>query len=156
MQRFWDAEEPVFAHSQGSYQNLSNGHVLLQHGATPKLEEYDEDGALVMRARFGYDETLQSYRGYRTPWLGRPKTVPDVVACVEKGRTVVYVSWNGATDVQSWRVTAQSDSEEVRTVPKNGFETEVRLDTVTEKVLVEAVGGVGDGTKSEVTVGDAC
>jgi hypothetical protein len=65
VRKYWDATEPVFAQSQGSYQNLTNGHVLLQHGATPKIEELDEQGALVMRARFGFDNRLQSYRGYK-------------------------------------------------------------------------------------------
>lgn len=128
------------------------------------MEEYDGEGALVMRARFGFDEAMQSYRGYRFPWVGRPRSVPDVAACVEKekgkGKTVAYVSWNGATDVQSWRVMVDRESggfSEVETVPRNGFETEIRLDTAPKKVLVEAVGGGGDGTKSEVvTVGDAC
>lgn len=52
--RMWDAAEPVFAQSQGSYQALANsGHVLQGHGSTPKIEEYDETGAAVMRARLG-------------------------------------------------------------------------------------------------------
>ena len=78
----WDAAEPVFAQSQGSYQPLSaNGHVLQGHGSIPKIEEYDESGTIVMRARFGFDNTMQSYRAYRYPWIGRQSTKPDVVAC---------------------------------------------------------------------------
>lgn len=83
-----------------------------------------------------------------------------MAACVKKGKTVVYVSWNGATDVQSWKVMAAQESDEfekVDTVPRNGFETEIRLDAAPEKVFVEAVGGVGDGRRSEVvSVGDRC
>lgn len=34
--RVWDAAEPVYSVSQGSYQVLENGHVLMDQGATPK------------------------------------------------------------------------------------------------------------------------
>ncbi|KAL3449102.1 ASST-domain-containing protein [Aspergillus insuetus] len=162
VQKFWDAAEPVFAQSQGSYQNLTNGHVLLQHGAVPKLEEYDEDGALVWRARFGYDSAIQSYRGYKASWVGRPATRPDVFACAggESGETVVYVSWNGATDVQSWKVMTGKDAGELReaaTVSRNGFETRIKLSDVAKKVVVVAVGGVGDGTNSDiVSIAESC
>ena len=154
--RMWDAAEPVYAESQGSYQSLGNGHVLMQHGATPKIEEYDENGAIVMRARFGYDITMQSYRAYRYPWVGRPATKPDVVACLdeEKGKTAVYVSWHGATDVEYWKV--YSGNEVKVTALRNGFETTILVDGLTsgDAVAVEAVGGVGDGMRSEsATVG---
>ncbi|KAL4889192.1 ASST-domain-containing protein [Aspergillus ambiguus] len=157
--KVWDAADPVYAESQGSFQALDNDHILLQHGAVPKLEEYDENGALVMRARFGPDNDIQSYRGYRFPWVGRPKTQPAVAACPEKGKTAVYVSWNGATDVQSWKVLAGSESDQLRTVKtsvRNGFETRIAVEEA-KMVMVQAVGGVGDGTKSQmVSVGDGC
>ncbi|KAL2839411.1 ASST-domain-containing protein [Aspergillus pseudoustus] len=161
VRKYWDAAEPVFAQSQGSYQNLTNGHVLLQHGATPKLEEFDEQGALVMRARFGFDNTSQSYRGYKASWVGRPRAKPDVFACAggEGGQTVVYVSWNGATDVQGWRVmTGHNEGvlREVKTAPRNGFETRIQLDGSVEKVVVMAVGGVGDGTKTDIRTVERC
>jgi hypothetical protein len=156
--QMWDADEPVYANSQGSYQSLGNGHVLQDHGATPKIEEYDENGTVVMRARFGYDNTMQTYRTYRYPWVGRPSTKPDVVACLSsKGKTAVYVSWNGATDVQSWAVYSESKLE--TKAPRNGFETTILVDGLSDgnAVTVEAVGGVGDGTRSKsVTIGQGC
>lgn len=159
LSRMWDAEEPVYAESQGSYQVLGNGHVLQDHGATPKIEEYDENGTIVMRARFGYDNTMQTYRAYRYPWFGRPSTKPEVVACSASkgGKTAVYVSWNGATDVQSWKV--YSGSQVKQTALRNGFETTIQVDGLADgdSLVVEAVGGVGDGTRSEsVSVGECC
>ncbi|KAF9893393.1 hypothetical protein FE257_011825 [Aspergillus nanangensis] len=145
LEKMFDAEDPVSAPSQGSYQNLDNGHVLMQHGAIPKLEEYDENGALVMRARFGFDATTQSYRGYRFPWVGRPRTSPSVLACPEKGQMAVYVSWNGATDVQAWKILAGPESDKlsaVQTTTRNGFETKIWVKDVSEMVMVEAVGGL--------------
>ncbi|OQD62637.1 hypothetical protein PENPOL_c011G09373 [Penicillium polonicum] len=156
--RMWDATEPVYAESQGSYQSLGNGHVLQQHGATPKIEEYDENGAIVMRARFGYDNTMQAYRAYRYPWVGRPASKPDVVACLDgkSGKTVVYISWNGATDVEYWKV--YSGSVVKVTALRNGFETTILVDGLTsgDSVVVEVGGGVGDGMRSESTTVTHC
>lgn len=147
--RTWDADEPVYANSQGSYQSLSNGHILQDHGATPKIEEYDENGTIVMRARFGYDNTMQTYRVYRYPWIGHPLTKPDVAACVSHNKTTVHVSWNGATDVMSWKV--YSGSEVKQTALRNGFETTIQVDGLAggDEIIVEAIGGVGDGTRSD-------
>ncbi|KAJ5585674.1 hypothetical protein N7450_005461 [Penicillium hetheringtonii] len=157
--RMWDAAEPVYVESQGSYQVLKNGHALQGHGAIPKIEEYDENGIVVMRARFGYDNIVQSYRAYRYPWVGRPSTKPDAAACLsdEDGKIAVHVSWNGATDVVSWKV--YSGSQLKQTATRNGFETTILVDGLSENdsVVVEAVGGVGDGTRSKsVTVGLSC
>lgn len=155
----WDADEPVYAESQGSYQILGNGHVLQDHGATPKIEEYDQTGTIVMRARFGYDNTMMTYRTYRYPWVGQPSTKPDVVACSSgpNGQSAVYVSWNGATDVQSWKV--YSGPHVVGSGLRNGFETTIPVNGLADghTVVVQAVGGVGDGTRSNsVTVGQGC
>ncbi|KAF9886077.1 hypothetical protein FE257_012012 [Aspergillus nanangensis] len=157
--RTWDAADPVYAESQGSYQALGNGHVLQAHGSIPKLEECGQNGAIVMRARFGYDNTMQSYRGYRFPWIGRPNTTPNVVTCpvVGKKHTAVYVSWNGATDVESWKVV--SGSRLIQTALRNGFETTIFVDGLSSHgtVVVEAVGGVGNGTRSQpIPVGQGC
>lgn len=155
----WDAAEPVYSESQGSYQFLENGHRLQDHGSTPKIEEYDADGSIVMRARFGFDNTMHTYRAYRYHWVGRPSTTPDVVACSsgKSGKTTVYVSWNGATDVQSWKVYAGSKVRKIAL--RNGFETIIQVDGLAQgdSVVVEAVGGVGDGTRSApVPVGQGC
>lgn len=156
----WDPLNPVFAQSQGNYEDLSNGHALMGHGVTPKIAEYDEDGACIMGARFGYDGTSQSYRAYRSAWVGMPKTKPDVLACSTGGKGTVYVSWNGATDVQSWRIYTGSGEDNmgvVTTIPKNGFETKAVVENLSEEVTVEALGGPNDGVKSKmVSVSSNC
>lgn len=68
-----------YAVSQGSYQLLANDHVLVGHGATPKIEEYDANGAIVMRARFGYDNPMMSYRAFRSAWTARASRSPHRV-----------------------------------------------------------------------------
>lgn len=157
--RIWDAGDPVFAQSQGSFQPLANGHILQNHGAVPKIEEFDESGGTVMRAWFGYGDTMETYRAYRYPWTGRPSTKPEVVACPsdDDNKTAIYVSWNGATDVESWKV--YSGSQVKKTAVRNGFETVILVDGLSngDSVSVEAIRGVGDGTRSaSARVGENC
>jgi hypothetical protein len=69
----------------------------------------------------------------------------------------VYVSWNGATDVESWKV--YSGSQIKQTAVRNGFETTILVDGLSgsDSVVVEAVGGFGDGKRSQpATVGQGC
>lgn len=150
----------MYAESQGSYQILSNGHVLMDHGAVPKIAEFDENGACVMRAWFGEVGSMMAYRVYRSPWVGKPKTKPSVVACPEKGTTAVYTSWNGATDVESWEICVGSDGDSLevaQTIPRNGFETRFEFGGSFDKVAVKAIGGPNGGVKSDtVTVGEGC
>lgn len=156
----YDPEDPIFAMSQGNYQALANGHVLLSHGSTARIREYDAHGAPVMSATFGYTDSMAAYRVYRAPWVGTPSTKPAVVACPEDGGTAVYVSWNGATDVESWTVSTGPDVgalAEATTVLRNGFETRILIAGEFATVVVEAVGGPNDGGQSDaVTVGDDC
>lgn len=165
--RLWNAHDVYFAYAQGSYQNLTNGHVLLQHGTIPVIEEYDANGACVMTARFGKDDAMMSYRAYRSPWVGTPRTRPDIVACREQRNeddsetTAAYVSWNGATGVQAWKIYGGSDKgmRALKSVPKNGFEMRVELDgnLAGDAVMVQAVGGPNGGKQSEVvSIGKGC
>ncbi|KAF3483268.1 uncharacterized protein GIQ15_02592 [Arthroderma uncinatum] len=157
----WNAQTPVISRAQGSYQVLGNGHVLMGQGAIPVIEEYDANGAIVMNARFGIDNKVTSYRAYRSAWVGTPKTKPNVKACGADpdGKVVVHVSWNGATDVQFWKIYASSDSgelSEIATVAKNGFETRIELERAGSKIVVQSVGGPNDGVKSDVVMAENC
>ena len=164
--RTFDSEQPISAISQGNYQSLArngSGHYLAGHGSVPKFEEYDASGKLVMRGWFSnwnvttgtYTQT--SYRAYRAQWTGKPRSVPDVVACKpargEGNKVQVYVSWNGATDVTEWKILGGSNGEKVLDlIEKKGFETGVAVDVGFENVdaiVVEALGGVGDGVRSK-------
>lgn len=148
---------PVYAVSQGSYQDLTNAHVLLGHGAVPVLEEYDAAGNLVLLFQFGLHYLEMSYRGFRFPWVGRPRTPPAVSAysSVDTGLTYVYMSWNGATEVRSWNIYAGSANTSTElhmamSVPKAGFETATTLPGSLSHVQVEAVTYDGNLTKSAV------
>ncbi|KAM5476323.1 hypothetical protein MauCBS54593_001008 [Microsporum audouinii] len=157
----WNSERPVISRAQGSYQILGNDHILMGQGAIPVIEEYDANGAIVMDARFGLDNTVTSYRAYRSVWVGTPKTKPSVKACGAdpNGAVVLYVSWNGATNVEAWKVYSSSDSgelKEIATVQKNGFETRMELQMAGSKFVVQSVGGPNDGVKSDVITAENC
>jgi hypothetical protein len=73
----------------------------------------------------------ESYRTYVLPWAGQPTEPPRLAVASSGGvsaGSTVYASWNGATEVASWRVLAGSSPNALATVaaaPKNGFETAI-------------------------------
>ena len=74
-----------------------------------------------------------SYRSTLQQWVGLPLSPPAGAARQADGRTTVYASWNGATQVASWRVLAgpsvagpgASRLTVVATAAKSGFETAI-------------------------------
>lgn len=144
----------LLAQSQGNVQNLPSGNVLVGWGSMPHLSEYDPEGRLVLDLRFY--QTAQSYRAFVAEWTGTPLEPPAVVARAEDGGTRVYVSWNGATEVSSWRVlgAASEGAEpvELTTAPRQGFETAIAVDSTGPWFVVEALGAAGEalGTSAPV------
>jgi hypothetical protein len=144
----------LLAPSQGNLQNLPNGHVLVGWGSQPHLSEYDAQGRLVADLRFY--QTAQSYRAFLFDWTGTPAEPPAVVAQAQDGGTRVYVSWNGATEVSSWRVLGAAaegaEPVELTTAPRNGFETAIPVDSAGPWFIVEALGAGGEvlGTSAPV------
>ena len=111
------------ANSQGNLEVLPNGNVFVGWGEEPYYSEYTADGELLLDADFSTGET---YRAYRLPWHARPTTPPALT--VDGG--TAYVSWNGATEVASWRFLAGNDAasaQDVGTVRREGFETSAEV-----------------------------
>ena len=92
-------------------------------------------------------EWLGSYRNYKFPFIGRPAAPPDVVSIANTAtnhtQTVVYASWNGATDIKWWHVYATDSSGSrkklISTTAKAGFETVVMVPSFEEYVIVQAI-----------------
>lgn len=115
---------------------MANGNIFLGYGQIAVLKEYgpnDPSGSDVRwTARFGADSLVQSYRGFKAEWHGRPTTSPDLVVVVASGNRSAssikgYVSWNGATDVEGWGISEGSTAGELKfvgNVAHGGFETE--------------------------------
>lgn len=129
-----DPQESISAASQSSRSTLSNGNVFLGYGEISVLKEYgpenfpDGGGDARWSARFGADNLVQSYRGYKQTWTGRPKTRPSLVLVKggKSGCNTGYVSWNGATEVAAWLVSEGASKDQLKPVGQvayRGFET---------------------------------
>jgi hypothetical protein len=87
-----------------------------------------------------------SYRATLEPWVGLPLTAPAAAARQVNGATTVYASWNGATQVSSWRVLAGSTSNQlskVATVARSGFETAIAVPSNYQSFKVQALDASG-------------
>jgi hypothetical protein len=151
--KLYDSQDPVYANARGNTQALPDGHVVVGQGVAPKFEEYDEDDNLVMRAWFGLDDEEASYAAIRSNWTGTPQTAPDISVKSFDDMTTLFISWNGATGVDSWEISLgpnENELEYVTTARKSGFETKVKIKGVAAFVRVKAIGGPNDGRQSEI------
>lgn len=129
---FTNPKDSIYSDSQGSASRLPNGNFLLEYGQIPVIQEFGPSGPsssdVRWTARFGLDNLVQSYRGYKTSWQGFPTTTPDLAVEEESnGCHVGYVSWNGATNVQAWVVYGgwvKDRLSQVDKVENKGFETQ--------------------------------
>jgi hypothetical protein len=140
--------------SQGNMQLLLNANVLIGWGSEPFISEFSREGELLFEACFPPES--ESYRTFRFPWSGHPTDEPAVA--VEQGpddKIKLYATWNGATGVATWEVLAgprQSQLESVGSVPREGFETAMLVQTFDPYVAVLAKDRLGQplGTSAPV------
>jgi Arylsulfotransferase (ASST) len=139
-----DVHSPALAAAfEGNLQELPGGDDFVGWGQQPYFTEFDSKGQVVFDGRFVGDNS--SYRAYRFPWIGTPTTPPSVTASTAGASTSVYVSWNGATQVTSWRVLAgasQDALQAVTTASKQGFETQMTIPAA-PYVQVQALDSAG-------------
>jgi hypothetical protein len=110
----------------GSTQPLANGNVFVGWGSSPYFSEYTGSGRLLLDAHLPGSDL--SYRATVEPWVGLPDAPPSGAARATSGGTTVYATWNGATQVVSWRVLAGPAGGRLTVVahaPKSGFETAI-------------------------------
>ena len=128
------------ADAAGNAQVLPNGNVFVGWGRALAISEFGEDGILLFDARLPPEN--RSYRAFRFPWRGHPSDRPAVaVERASEGEIVVYASWNGATEVESWEVLAgprPDGLEPLGSVPRDGFETAILGRTSEPHVAVRA------------------
>jgi hypothetical protein len=142
--------QPLLAGSQGNMQVLPGG-FFLGWGPEPYFSEFSASGQLLFDAHMPALE--QSYRGYRFPWVGFPSEAPVVAVAPAAGSKAgasgqldVYASWNGATQVASWRVLGGSSTKTlapVASAPRGGFETTLLTPGAESYVAVQALAASG-------------
>jgi hypothetical protein len=114
-------------------------------GQVPYLSAFTKDGKPLFDGAF--PEPNMTYRAYVQRWVGRPLDRPLGAARVHGGQTTVYASWNGATEVASWRVLAPGKVAEHK---KTGFETAIPVDRALGPARIQALDASGHviGTSS--------
>jgi MFS family permease len=138
----------------GDTQPLANSNTFVGWGSAPYFTEYSAAGKLLLEAEFPGSDL--SYRTMVEPWVGLPLTAPAAAAREAGGRTTVYASWNGATELASWRVLAGSATgrlSAVASAPKSGFETAIPISRGYASVEVQALDARGKviGTSSRLS-----
>jgi hypothetical protein len=130
----------VLAGSQGSIQVLPNGNVFVGWGEVPRVSEFLPTGELVFDALLG--ERYQSYRAFRSPWMGQPAEDPAIAVTGAGRARVAYASWNGASDVDSWQLLG-GGGEPLLTVRAQGFETALPAGQGPARLAVRALDRAG-------------
>ncbi|HEY4276925.1 MAG TPA: arylsulfotransferase family protein [Conexibacter sp.] len=149
--RQWRHPDRLLVGAEGNVQTLPNGDVFTSWGQQGHISELTRDGRLLFDLVVPHGS--DSYQAFRSPWRGRPLTRPAVAAHRgADGRTTVWASWNGATNVRRWRVVAGDRRGHLkpigRPVRRAGFETALTVQTHAPLVAVRAIGVGGRALKA--------
>lgn len=103
LQHEYISPNSVLTDNSGSMQILESGNVILGFGPNANWAEYASNGSLLCNVHIGPETffnsgEIRSYRISKSPWVGHPQTMPEIVVHDDR----VYVSWNGATEVSTW------------------------------------------------------
>ncbi|KAJ5691144.1 hypothetical protein N7488_011879 [Penicillium malachiteum] len=134
--------------SQGNVQVLSEpDNVMVAWGSSGAFTEFSADGEMLCDTHFAPSNwfalgKVVSYRIAKGSWVGKPDTGPEAVI-VSKA---LFVSWNGATEVHSWRLETW-DGEDMENmnfltadvVRKDGFETFIAIPYSVPNVYLRVV-----------------
>jgi Arylsulfotransferase (ASST) len=145
VKQFTNPTKTLLAESQGNLLNLSPaentaGNWLMGYGGLPNFTEYDPSGHVLLDGTLG--KNVQSFRTYLSPWSGQAPGVPSVAV----SGSAVAVSWNGATNVASWRVLGGSSTTTlapVASAAKAGFQTSISVPAIPAYVSVQALDASG-------------
>lgn len=125
--------DKVLSPSQGSVQILPNDNVFVGWGPMAAWSEFKHSGELLCEYHFAasaffWTQRVKNYRAFKVyNWTAEPDYPP--VAKTKGGK--VYVSWNGATEVRSWKLqllhgadeNGQEMYEHLETIEKRSFES---------------------------------
>jgi hypothetical protein len=145
VKQFTNPTKTLLAESQGNTLNLdpgesTAGNWLMGYGGLPNFTEYDPSGHVLLDGTLG--KNVQSFRTYLSPWSAQAPGAPSVAV----SGSSVAVSWNGATNVASWRVLGGSSTTTLASVTsaaKAGFQTTISVPAGTAYVAVQALDASG-------------
>ena len=141
--------------AMGSVQILSGDRVLVGWGVASHTTEFASDGTPLLD--LALPAGMYSYRGLSIPWKGHPHHQPALAAARDRqsGASIVYVSWNGATEVAGWRVAAGSRHGQLHPLgiaQHRGFETVIPLPSQVRYASVIALDQLGRELRSSPTI----
>ncbi len=152
--QFTQPNSPILSPSQGNAQLLPGGDELVGWGQAGFISEFADSGALTFGMHL--PPLSNSYRAYRFPWSAEPTSPPAVSAAAgPNGSTLLYASWNGATNVAGWQVLAGASANSLQTVgsfPHAGFETTITAPTAAPFLAVQALSVTGAVLSTSPTV----
>ncbi|MCJ1391747.1 hypothetical protein MMC18_004612 [Xylographa bjoerkii] len=152
--------------SQGDLQYLPNGNKFMGMGDLPFAVEFTDNStgnatvAYYAHLENVNTDTFSSYRNFKFEWIAQPAAPPDLFVYAQNCSTspVFYASWNGATQVESWRFRTSNEStgpfSTVATVIKGGFETNATVEAGEFNLytIAEARGAFGELLGSSIAV----
>ena len=148
----------ILSTSQGNFQQLANGNSFFGWGNVATVSEHAPDGSPVLFASFATTATM-NYRAYKFNWTATPLGRPAFYAYAHNNTapTTYYASWNGATEVASWRIYSSPSLSGpfalIGNLPKLGFETIFTASGYQAFSIVEAVGANGSGLANSSSIG---
>jgi hypothetical protein len=135
----------LLAESQGNMLSLPGGAWLLGYGRLPNFTEFDSAGNVLLDGTLGRE--VQNFKTTLAQWSGRPAAPPALAAQpLAGGGMLIAASWNGATDVATWRVLAGASPGSltpVATAARTGFETRITVSAARPYVSVQALDAAG-------------
>ncbi|KAI9927573.1 hypothetical protein ASPWEDRAFT_44901 [Aspergillus wentii DTO 134E9] len=149
----------LLSKSQANAQLLDSKNMFVGWGDNPVITEYVENGTLVYHAQLT-QEDANNYRAFKHKWTGTPREPPALAthAPTVNSPTIFWVSWNGATEVQSYRFYGTSSASDqfafLTEVNQQGFQTTYTSPAYHPLAYAEAIGrdGVSLGNSSVVTI----
>jgi Arylsulfotransferase (ASST) len=152
--QFVHPTKTLLAESQGNALNLPGGNWLLGYGRLPNITEVDGSGHVLFDATLGRD--VQNFESLLAQWSGQPTTPPSLaIQRSGTGAVTVAASWNGATNVASWRLLAGSSPSAlapVATGTKAGFQTTIAAQAARPYIAVQALDSSGTVIGTSPTV----
>ncbi|KAI1258751.1 Arylsulfotransferase-domain-containing protein [Xylariaceae sp. FL1019] len=139
----WYHPQSLITASRGGVSRTPKNNTLIAWGQNPMYTEHAPDGEVVMDVQRGQVLALDhgigpviAYRAWKADWVGKPKWPPSIAANTDDASvTSIYVSWNGATEVDKYVLLASNHSSRLNgkdsimaTSPRKGFETAFVLD----------------------------
>jgi hypothetical protein len=157
VKQFVNPTKTLLASSQGDMLSLPGGNWLMGYGGLPNFTEYDNSGQVLLDGTLG--KNVQNFRTYLSLWEGQPTGAPSLVATPARAGTMsVSVSWNGATQVASWRVLAGASSSALAAVvtaaKTAAFQTTIATPSAGPYVAVQALNSAGTVIGTSATIKD--